>query len=131
MVLALKQNVDRIARSIEYVGTLDTTITGSRNAITPLMLWHAIRSRGIEGFRKTVNRCLSRAEYAVNRLNEIGVAALRNPHAITVVFPKPVPLILEKWQLAVQGDFAHIMVMPHVTHEKIDQLAADIISNPS
>jgi len=131
VVLALKQNVDRIARSIEYIGTLDTTITGSRNAITPLMLWYAIRSRGIEGFRKTVNRCLSRAEYAVNRLNEIGIKAWRNPHAITVVFPKPASAILDKWQLAVQGDFAHIMVMPHVTRKKIDQLATDIISNPS
>jgi len=131
VVLALKQNVDRIARSIEYVGTLDTTITGSRNAITPLMLWYAIRSRGTEGFEKIVNDCIQRAEYAVERLKEIGVAAWRNPHAITVVFPKPTPGILEKWQLAVQGNFAHIMVMPHVTREKIDQLAADIISNPS
>jgi len=131
VVLALKLNVDRIARSIEYVGTLDTTITGSRNAITPLMLWYAIRSGGIEGFRKTVNRCLSRAEYAVNRLNEIGIKAWRNPHAITVVFPKPASAILDKWQLAVQGDFAHIMVMPHVTREKIDQLTGDIISSPS
>ena len=131
VVLALKQNVDRIARSIEYVGTLDTTITGSRNAITPLMLWYAIRSRGTEGFEKIVNDCIQRAEYAVERLKEIGVAAWRNPHAITVVFPKPTPGILEKWQLAVQGNFAHIMVMPHVTREKIDELAADIVSNPS
>jgi histidine decarboxylase len=131
VVLALKQNVDRIARSIEYVGTLDTTITGSRNAITPLMLWYAIRSHGVEGFRETVNECLKRAEYAVDRLNDMGVDAWRNPHAITVVFPKPTPVILDKWQLAVQGDFAHIMVMPHVTREKIDQLAVDIVSNPS
>ena len=130
-MLALKQNVDRIARSIEYVGTLDTTITGSRNAITPLMLWYAIRSHGVEGFRETVNECLKRAEYAVDRLNDMGVDAWRNPHAITVVFPKPTPVILDKWQLAVQGDFAHIMVMPHVTREKIDQLAVDIVSNPS
>lgn len=131
VVLALKQNVDRIARSIEYVGTLDTTITGSRNAITPLMLWYAIRSHGMEGFGKVVNECIQRAEYAVDKLNDIGVAAWRNPHAITVVFPKPALTILEKWQLAVQGDFAHIMVMPHVTREKIDELVADIDSSSS
>ena len=126
VVLALKQNVDRIARSIEYVGTLDTTITGSRNAITPLMLWYAIRTRGVEGFSQIVNECLACAEYAVEKLNAMDIAAWRNPHAITVVLPKPSPVVLEKWQLAVQGDLAHIMVMPHVTREKIDHILGDI-----
>ena len=131
VVLALKQNVDRIARSIEYVGTLDTTITGSRNAITPLMLWYAIRTRGVEGFSQIVNECLVCAEYAVEKLNAVGIAAWRNPHAITVVLPKPSPVVLENWQLAVQGELAHIMVMPHVTREKIDTLLADIAANSS
>ncbi|SVD77706.1 uncharacterized protein METZ01_LOCUS430560, partial [marine metagenome] len=107
------------------------TITGSRNAITPLMLWYAIRSQGMEGFGKMVNECIQCAECAVDKLNDIGVAAWRNPHAITVVFPKPALTILEKWQLAVQEDFAHIMVMPHVTREKIDELVADIDSSSS
>ena len=34
VVLAEKAAVDRIARKIDYVGTLDTTLLGSRNAIT-------------------------------------------------------------------------------------------------
>jgi histidine decarboxylase len=34
VAVADKRNVDRIARRIEYVGTLDTTIAGSRNAVT-------------------------------------------------------------------------------------------------
>ena len=37
--------------SIEYVGTLDTTIPGSRNAFTPLMLWYAFHTVGEEGIR--------------------------------------------------------------------------------
>jgi len=35
IVLADKNHVRRIARSIEYVGTLDTTIPGSRNGLSP------------------------------------------------------------------------------------------------
>ena len=130
VVLALKEHVDRIARSIEYVGTLDTTITGSRNAITPLILWHAIRSQGVEGFRAIVAECLACAEYAVEQLNAIGVAAWRNPYAITVVLPKPTAVVLDKWQLAVEEDIAHIMVMPHVDRDRIDRLVADIAANP-
>ena len=130
VVLALKAHVDLIARSIEYVGTLDTTITGSRNAITPLMLWHAIRSQGVEGFRAIVVECLACAEYAVEQLNAIGVAAWRNPYAITVVLPKPTAVVLDKWQLAVEEDIAHIMVMPHVDRDRIDRIVADIAANP-
>ena len=47
-----KSNVDRIARSIEYVGTLDTTVTGSRNGITPIFLWYAIHCYGREDLRR-------------------------------------------------------------------------------
>ncbi|MDZ4286591.1 MAG: histidine decarboxylase, partial [Prosthecobacter sp.] len=36
VVLARKAYVDRIARSIEYIGALDTTIAGSRSAFAPL-----------------------------------------------------------------------------------------------
>ena len=126
VALALRQNVDRIARSVEYVGTLDTTITGSRNAITPLFLWYAIRARGREGFSRVVNECLACAEYAVEQLRNIGLEAWRNPHAITVVFPKPHPAVLDKWQLAVQGSDAHLMVMPQVDRPKIDALVKDL-----
>ena len=54
IVLARRHYVERIARSIEYVGTLDTTLTGSRNGITPLFLWYAIHRDGREGFRRQV-----------------------------------------------------------------------------
>ena len=126
IVLARKRYVERIARSIEYVGTLDTTLTGSRNGITPLFLWYAIRRAGAEGFRRQVAECLQKAEYAVERLREIGLAAWRNPFAVTAVFPRPPAEVLEKWQIAVQGDRAHIITLQSTTHRQIDELVADI-----
>lgn len=128
IALARKGAVDRIARSIEYVGTLDTTITGSRNGITPLMLWQAIRRHGREGFTRMVAGCLERADYAVRRIRGIGLEAWRNPHAVTVVIPRPPEEVLQKWQIAVQDDCGHVVVMPHVTRGKIDALAVDIVA---
>ena len=125
IVLAKKANVDRIARSIEYVGTLDTTVTGSRNGITPLFLWHAIQTEGHDGFRRQVESCLATARYAVDQLNAIGIKAWRNPHALTVVFPKPPERLMEHWQIAVKEDNAHLICMQHVTREKIDQFVND------
>jgi hypothetical protein len=38
--------------------------------------------------------------------------------------------VLDKWQLAVEEDIAHIMVMPHVDRARIDRIVADIAANP-
>src|SRR5690606_12822693 len=62
MAIARKRNVDRIARSVEYVGVLDTTLTGSRNAFTPLVLWYAMKRLGLAGMKQTVQDCLSMAD---------------------------------------------------------------------
>lgn len=126
VVLARKEHVSRISRLIEYVGTLDTTLTGSRNGITPLFLWYAIRVHGKQGFRDKVARCIELARYAVDRFQEAGIAAWRNPLSMTVVFPHPPQPVLDKWQIAVEGDDAHIITMPHVRRDQIDQLVVDI-----
>lgn len=126
IVLAKKGHVDRIARSIEYVGTLDTTVTGSRNGVTPLFLWYAIQRKGRAGFAAMVRACLANAAYAVEQFHRRGIDAWRNPLAITVVFPRPCPAVLERWQIAVKGDDAHIICMPHVTRSHIDRLAEDL-----
>jgi histidine decarboxylase len=126
VVLARKGNVSRIARSIEYVGTLDTTISGSRNGFTPLVLWHRINTLGIDGLRARAHDALEVAAYAEDRLKAAGIEAWRNPNAITVVFPKVAASIREKWQLATQGGISHVMVMPGITKAQIDAFVEDL-----
>ena len=129
IVLADKGHVRRIARSIEYVGTLDTTISGSRNGLSPLIIWYAIQRWGREGFAKRVRRCLANADYAIERFAIEGIPAWRNPHAITVVFPRPSEAILAHWQIAVQGRIGHLLVMPHTGRPLIDDLAAALAAD--
>lgn len=126
VAVAYKANVDRIARRIEYVGTLDTTLTGSRNAITPLFLWYAFRTIGLDGFRRRVQNCFEVADYAIERLNRIGRNAWRHRNSVTVVFDRPPPPFVGKWQLAVQGKMAHLITMPHVTRQLIDRLVDEL-----
>jgi histidine decarboxylase len=126
VVIAKKRNVDRIARSVEYIGTLDTTLAGSRNGITPVFLWYAIKIFGIEGFRKAVQDCLQVSEYTEEQINKLGLHAWRNPHSITVVFDKPRKELVEKWALAASKDIAHIITMPHVAKEQIDSVVHDL-----
>lgn len=125
VVLARKAHVDRIARSIEYIGALDTTIAGSRSAFSPLMLWHRLRTLGDEGLRTMVRGCLERAEGAVQKLRAHGIDAWRHANSITVVFPKPPKPVMEKWIIAPRKDIGHIIVMPHVSEAMIDEFVAD------
>ena len=126
VVLALKNNVGRVAKQVEYVGSLDSTVSGSRNGFTPLLLWYAINKLKYNGFRNLVKNCVRVAEYAVNKLNDAGINAWKNEHAITVVFPRPKEDVCKKWMLALQDDIAHIICMPHVTEKIIDELAEDL-----
>lgn len=126
VVVAKKSNRDRIARSVAYIGSVDTTITGSRNGHSPLFLWYTLKKYGIEGLRKRALHSLAIAQYAEEKLKEIGVAAWRNPNTITVNFPSPSPSIRQKWQLASENGGSHIICMPNVQKEQIDQLVAEM-----
>ena len=131
VVLTRKEYVSRIARSIEYVGVMDTTIPGSRNAWTPLLLWYALERLGYEGWKGIVTGMLDVAEYAVARLNDSGVQAWRNPNSVTVVFPRPTATVVSKWQLAPYRDIAHLITMPHVTREMVDGFVDDCLAPAS
>lgn len=125
VVVARKAHVERISRSIEYVGALDTTIAGSRSAFSPLILWYRLRTLGDAGLRAMIQGCLERAEYAVHILNALGIKAWRHANSVTVVFPRPPATVMEKWIIAPKGDIGHLIVMPHVTCESIDAFATD------
>ena len=125
VVLARKSHVDRIARSIEYIGALDTTIAGSRSGFGPLFLWYRLRTLGREGITEMVRLSLDRAAYAVAELRRHGIDAWRNENSVTVVFPRPPDEVMRKWTLAPRRGIGHIITMPHVTGEIIDEFVAD------
>ncbi len=126
VVLARRRNVERIGRAVAYIGSVDTTVTGSRNGLTPMMLWYAIHSLGKEGIARRAEHSLDTASYAQERFHAAGLDAWRNPQALTVVFPSPSPEVCSKWQLASSGGISHIICMPHVSRQQVDALVADI-----
>ena len=125
VVITKKSYVERVGRAVEFVGAHDTTLSGSRNAFAPLMLWYALSSLGDDGFRDLVKGMMDSAEYAVSRFNARGIPAWRHRNSATVVFPRPAPQVFEKWQVAPEGQEAHIITMPHVTREMIDEFIED------
>ena len=125
-IVLTKQNyVDRIARSVEYVEVLDTTIPGSRSALAPMIIWYALQKHGAEGFRRIVAGMMETAEYAVQSFQNGGIPAWRNRNSATVVLPSPGEEVFRKWQIARSGDIAHIITMPQITKEMVDELVQD------
>lgn len=126
VLIAKRSSRDRIAKNISYIGSLDTTITGSRNGHTPLFLWYALKTLGVTGLKERYLHSLDVAKYCEKRLNDIGIKAWRNPNAITVVLPKTSKKIKDKWQLATEGDIAHVICMPNISKKQIDLFIEDM-----
>jgi histidine decarboxylase len=125
VVVARKAHVDRIARSIEYIGALDTTIAGSRSALAPLFLWYRLRTLGDAGCRGIVARSLALADHAIAALKSRGIEAWRHKNSITVVFPRPPDAVMKKWIIAPRKGIGHVITLPHMREDIIEEFAAD------
>lgn len=126
VIIAKRSLRDRIARGISYIGSLDTTITGSRNGHSPLFLWYAIKKMGVKGLEERYRHSLEIAQYCKEELIKIGIKAWTNPGAITVVLPKVSDPIKKKWQLATDH-ITHVICMPNVSKQQIDEFIQDMV----
>lgn len=116
-----KQFLNLVQNNVEYIGSSDCTISGSRNGHTPLFYKYIIDKKGISGFKNDIQNCIELAEYLTDEIP----SAWRNQNSITVVFPKPSNHLIDKWQLATQDGISHVVVMPHVTKGKLDRFIDD------
>lgn len=130
IVVAKKENVDRISVEIDYISAHDKTITGSRNGHTPMMMWEAIRSHSQADWKRRIERSLNMAKYAVDRFQKGGINAWCNKNSITVVFPCPSETVWKKHCLATSGNVAHLITTAHhLDTSKIDALIDDVIAD--
>jgi histidine decarboxylase len=88
-----------------------------------LYMWYALRTKGSFGLQHNVEYCIELAQYVRYRfVNDLKLPCGLNAYSSTVVFERPINVsLIQKWQLACTEDIAHIVVMPNITKEKIDQ----------
>ena len=110
-----------VQNNIEYIGSNDCMISGSRNGHSAIFLKHIITTKTHEDFSNDINRCIELAEYLISKID----GAWRNNNSITVVFPKTSQLLIDNWQLATSDDISHVVIMQHVTKEKLDNFIKD------
>jgi histidine decarboxylase len=125
-VVITRQSLRTQAADGGYVGSPDTTISGSRSGHTPLMLWYVLATLGVDGLRKRAEAARALAAYTHTRLVQLGWEAYRHPHAFTVVLKTPPPAVLARWVLVNVGGFSHLITMPGVSRAQVDEFVTDL-----
>jgi histidine decarboxylase len=115
VVLSHRNQVRAFYGSAEYVGSLDTTISGSRDGLSAMVLWLVIQRLGQQGMAELAEESLALAVDFAARMEHSGIAVTRHDHGCILVFAKPDGALTRRWQLATRGDFAHIVTVPGVT----------------
>lgn len=63
-------------------------------------------------------------------LEKVGIKTMLNELSSTVVFERPKEeAFVKKWQLACQGDIAHVVVMPNITLDKLETFVQHLIQS--
>ena len=129
VLLMRKKYVENIGDNVEYIFCKDVTLTCSRNGHAALYLWLLLSQLGKKQVKQDAERCIRYAQEVQTRLSSGGIESWINPWSITVVAKKPNISFVKHWQLAVQGDYCHIVVMPHMKRETLHFFVDSFISS--
>lgn len=118
--------------SVPYLNCDMPMINCSRSALTPLKLWWVLKHTTREQFIEQTEKMLENAKYLKEQLDKINWPSWLEPMSNTVYFKRPSKMIVDKYDLApdhddrLGGDLAHIVVMQHVTKDRIDKFIEDL-----
>ncbi|MFC4066320.1 pyridoxal-dependent decarboxylase [Actinoplanes subglobosus] len=110
---------------ISYIGSADTTISGSRSGHTPLLLAASLLGQGRSGHRRRAQRSRDLAADTYYALRRIGWPAQRLPDAFTITLAQPSRLP-HPWVLGGDDRTGRIICMPGVDQAWIAELVADL-----
>nr|XP_029151721.1 serine decarboxylase 1-like [Arachis hypogaea] len=132
VVITRSEYINASSRDVEIIGSRDATITGSRCGHAPIFLWYAIKKKGSIGIQNEVENCIANARYLHNRLSDAGIGAMLNEYSNIVVFERPLDhQFSRRWNLACQGNIAHVVVMQHVTIQMLDSFVNEFLHKRS
>ncbi|KAH7278649.1 hypothetical protein KP509_38G050700 [Ceratopteris richardii] len=120
-----------------YIGTPDTTFAGSRNGLSPILLWDNIARNSYEKQMERALKLEELAAYTEQRLRYLQDEVLRtdlyverSPLSLTVRFKRASDDLCRKYSLSsdeIDGRrYSHVFLMQHVTKELIDSFIQDL-----
>ena len=127
VALSRRAHAARVAHAVDYIGSRDVTVSGSRSGLAAVVLWWALAQLGHDGLRERVRGARGVAARAVEALTAMGWAAWRHPHACTVVLdPAPPEPIARRWALPVADGISHLVCVPGVSDARTAAFLTDL-----
>jgi histidine decarboxylase len=127
-----------------YIGSPDTTFSGSRNGYSALIMWDFLARNSYKDQIDKVLKCEQIVNYAKRKLEELqkthyympylDLYIARTPLALTVRFRKPNTKLVDKYSLSCETlmvgnekrEYAHVYAMTLVTEAMIDEFIKDL-----
>jgi histidine decarboxylase len=139
-ILMTKTKYCPLSTHVEVIKSNDCTISGSRNALSPVVLWSYCSSNSYDQQIDSIVYCLNLAKYAHCKMKELeaelkdDLYVYRAPASLAVLFKRPNDVIVNKFtlccsDLTIDGQlrhYAHLYAMQSVTKEKIDEFIEDL-----
>ncbi|MCM3920856.1 pyridoxal-dependent decarboxylase [Frankia sp. AiPs1] len=127
-------------RESEYIGSSDTTLAGSRNGFSPLLMWDHLARHSYDEQIRWAAECDRMAAYAHRSLRalekelDLDLWVARSPFSLTIRFRRPAGWLVQKYSLSYETTYAdgrrrayaHLYTMRHVTRDLIDELVRDL-----
>ncbi len=118
--------------NVTYLDGSMPMINCSRSSLAPLKLWWLIKHTGEKGFTEQAYGMLFRAAWIKGEMDRLGWPAWREIKSNTVYFKRPPKELVAKYDLApdyddrLGGELSHIVVMQHVTWERLQAFIKDL-----
>ena len=110
---------------------MDTTLSGSRDGLSSILLWLVIQQIGAKGLAELAYESLDAASLLTLRLEKLGISAYCHDKSCIVVFTKPNEFLQKRWHLATLADLAHIVTVPGVSSEMTDLFIEEYLESRS
>ncbi|MNP46268.1 histidine decarboxylase [compost metagenome] len=94
--------------------------------MTPVVLWSAISHLGRQGLQERYQHCEQLAACLVEELCQLDIPAWKHPGAITVVLPRAPKELIDRWDLASDNHWSHVIVVPGVEWDVLSRFLADV-----
>jgi histidine decarboxylase len=127
---------------VSYIGAPDTTLAGSRNGLSALLLWSRLSKKSEDEEIAMVMKALELTDYLFEQLCNLDgrkgglLSPAKSSNALTVRFVCPIgDNIVKRYSLSfadvpsesgAKVTYAHAYVMPHVTKALIDRFIRDL-----
>jgi histidine decarboxylase len=108
----------------EYIGSQDYMISCSRNGHSSIYIKYIIDKKH-NIFKSDIEKCIEITDYLIEKIP----GSWKNTNSITVIIKRPKEEIVKKWQLACEGDISHIVCVPHVTKDIIEEFIYDLLNS--